>query len=126
MFEKENSLLLSGGRNDKIQMIYNDIYFLTLDTLTWIRIENQKGFGQIGLADHLLAQCTSTDFIVLGGVDSTYQLSNKISIIAFSEDRLWAYSHNSKATFEGGSPKSRHKDPGSPARLLSMASPSFL
>jgi hypothetical protein len=95
-YQKENALLLQGGRNDKISMIYADLYFLTLDTLTWVRIETTKGHGQVALSDHIILPCSDTDFIILGGIDPTYKLSNKIIVLTFNEERIWAYSHNSR------------------------------
>jgi hypothetical protein len=50
-FQKENSLLLVGGRNDRLKSIFNDIWFLTLDTLTWIKIDT-LGDGAIARAAH--------------------------------------------------------------------------
>jgi hypothetical protein len=71
-YPQENALLLSGGRNDKIQMIYSDIYFLALDTLTWLKVENINGAGALALADHMFLQFRESDFIVFGGIDTTY------------------------------------------------------
>lgn len=42
-YPKENAIIISGGRNDKIQMIYSDLYFLALDTLTWIKVDYIRG-----------------------------------------------------------------------------------
>jgi hypothetical protein len=42
-YHKENAIIISGGRNDKIQMIYADLYFLALDTLTWIKVDYIRG-----------------------------------------------------------------------------------
>jgi hypothetical protein len=42
-YKKENSFLISGGRNDKVQMVYSDLYFLSLDTLSWMKIEYTRG-----------------------------------------------------------------------------------
>ena len=95
-YAKQNALIVSGGRNDKLSAIYGDIYFLALDSLTWLRVETVKGQGSLDLADHMLLPLNETEFIVLGGIDPTYKLANKISILAFTEERLWAYSHNSR------------------------------
>lgn len=68
-FDRENSLLITGGRNERDNHVYSDIYLLTLDTLNWIQVTNIGG-GMIGRADHF---CVSTDnrndFVILGGVD---------------------------------------------------------
>ncbi len=88
-------------------MIYSDLYFLGLDTLNWVKVETKRGQGALALADHMLLPCSETDFIVFGGIDPTYKLSNKISIITFNEERIWSYSHNSKTYLEkSNSPKS--------------------
>ena len=115
-------------------MIYGDLYFLTLDNLTWVKIETIKGQGALALADHSLLPCSETDFLVLGGIDPAYKLSNKISILTFREERLWAYSHNSlpqKGTAKSGfgsssSPKASAAATSKPTFKLSMASPSFI
>ena len=39
----EKAIIISGGRNDKIQMIYADLFFLALDTLTWIKVDYIRG-----------------------------------------------------------------------------------
>jgi hypothetical protein len=82
-YKRENSLLISGGRNDKIKIIYSDLYFLTLDTLTWIKIDYIRGQGSMALADHMLIIFNDTDFLIMGGVDPDYQLSNKITMLTF-------------------------------------------
>ena len=82
-YAKENALIVSGGRNDKIQMIYADLYFLALDTLTWLRVDYIKGQGYLSLADHMFLQFRENDFLILGGIDFTYKLSNKITILSF-------------------------------------------
>lgn len=119
-------------------MIYSDLYFLTLDNLTWVKIEQTKGQGALALADHVLLPCSETDFLVLGGIDPTYKLSNKITILTFTEERLWAYSHNSrpqKVSKEKSSisPKTsaaitptHAAGVSKPTFKLSMASPSFI
>lgn len=53
-------------------MIYSDIYFLTLDTLTWVKVTTQKGQGQLSLSDHMLVPCSGSEFLIMGGVDPTY------------------------------------------------------
>lgn len=68
-YPKQNALIVSGGRNDKVSAIYGDIYFLTLDTLTWIRVDTIKGQGSLDLADHIMLPLNDTEFIVLGGID---------------------------------------------------------
>lgn len=115
--------MISGGRNDKIQEIYADLYFLTLDTLHWVKIERTRGQGFLSLADHILLPCSDTDFLIFGGVDPSYKLSNKISILTFSEERLWAYSQNGKQGQEySSSPKARRAS----ITKLKMKSQSFL
>ena len=52
-YEKENSLLLVGGRNDRAKVIYSDAYFLRLDNLNWIKILI-NGDGMISRADHFI------------------------------------------------------------------------
>ena len=99
-FEKENALIISGGRNDKLQVFYSDIYLLGLHNLTWTKIESYSGFGLYGLSDHIILPITETDFLVLGGTDSSYKLSNRISIFTFAEPRIWAYSHNCKTVLD--------------------------
>ncbi len=82
-YKKENSLIISGGRNDKVQKVYSDLYFLTLETLSWVKIEYHRGQGALALADHNLLTFNDTDFIIMGGVDPGYQLSNKITMLSF-------------------------------------------
>jgi hypothetical protein len=122
-FPHQNAILISGGRNDRMQEIFSDLYFLTLDTLTWVKILTTRGQGFLSLADHVLLPCSETDFILFGGVDPAYKLSNKISILTFNEERLWAYSHNGKKGQEySSSPKARR----SSIQKLSLKSPSSI
>jgi hypothetical protein len=99
-YKKENSLLISGGRNDKVQMVYSDLYFLTLDTLSWIKIEYTRGQGALALADHMLLIFNDTDFLIMGGIDPEYKLSNKITMLTFQESRIWAYAHHKKPSIK--------------------------
>ena len=106
------------------------MFFLTLDTLTWIKVTyGRRQGGAFALADHIIIQCAENDFLVLGGADDLYKLSNKINVITFDENRLWSYSHNSrpsdspKRSGTGGSPKRQQtlREGGlSPLRQLSI------
>lgn len=81
-FEKENALIISGGRDDRTKQIFSDLFLLTLDTLCWISV-NVSGDGMIGRADHHMIHNNDYDFIILGGIDDKYHLSNKISFLTF-------------------------------------------
>jgi hypothetical protein len=70
-YEKENSLLITGGRNDRGKVIYSDAYFLTRDTLTWIKIDI-RGPGMIGRADHFTLWDGDIEFVIFGGIDYNY------------------------------------------------------
>ena len=37
----------------------------------------------MALADHMLMIFNDTDFLIMGGVDPDYQLSNKITMLTF-------------------------------------------
>lgn len=119
-YKKENSLLISGGRNDKVQAIYSDLYFLTLDTLSWVKIDCIRGQGSLALADHQLLLFNETDFLIMGGVDPDYKLSNKITMLTFQESRIWAYAHNKRPSIKklasnGGGESSPKEAKGQPA-----------
>eukprot|EP00347_Sterkiella_histriomuscorum_P010691 403375295 len=87
-FEKENSLIITGGRNDRGKFMHSDIYLLTLDRLNWIQIEI-VGNGMMARADHFCVPGQNPDeFVILGGIDSNYQLTSKISFISFDTESL--------------------------------------
>ena len=91
LFERENALLICGGRNDRLKMVYSDLYMLTLDTLLWIKIDI-VGDGMIGRAEHqIISADSNNDFVILGGMDKGYQLSNKISFLTFDKDQIEYY-----------------------------------
>lgn len=54
-FERENALVVVGGRNDRKKIVYSDVFLLTLDTLIWVNVKCQ-GNGCIGRADHHIVQ----------------------------------------------------------------------
>ena len=49
-YERENALLITGGRNERERIVYADAYFLTLDKMEWIKV-NILGQGMIGRTD---------------------------------------------------------------------------
>lgn len=87
-YEKENALIIAGGRNDRENRVFDDLYVLSLDTLNWIRVSN-IGEGMIGRADHYCITADDNhDFVLLGGIDQSYQLSNKITLLTFDQDSI--------------------------------------
>jgi K+-transporting ATPase A subunit len=74
-----------------------------------------------------------TDFLIMGGVDPDYKLSNKITMLTFQESRIWAYAHNKRPSIKklasngGGeaSPKEAKSQPVPPQFRLA-ATNSFL
>ena len=82
-FEHENVLIISGGRNDQEKKIFSDLFFLSLDTLQWTEIRC-FGTGVFGRSDHHMIHINHTkEFIILGGVDENYHLSNKLTKVTF-------------------------------------------
>ncbi|CDW88087.1 kelch motif family protein [Stylonychia lemnae] len=91
LYERENALIICGGRNDRQKMVYNDLHMLTLDNLNWINVK-LVGEGMINRADHHIVPADSTnDFVILGGIDKSYQLSNKITFLTFDKDQIDYY-----------------------------------
>jgi hypothetical protein len=69
LFERENALIICGGRNDRLKMVYSDLHMLTLDTLNWINVII-SGDGMIGRAEHHIVSADSmNDFVIFGGMD---------------------------------------------------------
>lgn len=72
-FEKENALVIIGGRNDREKVIHNDIFLLTMDSLEWIEVINIYGNCEnLKRADHLTVYNEDSDFIIFGGIDENY------------------------------------------------------
>jgi hypothetical protein len=40
----------------------------------------------------MFLQFRENDFLIFGGIDTSYKLSNKITMLSFQEERIWVYS----------------------------------
>lgn len=83
-----NSIILFGGRNDNSagSSVLNDMYFLQIDTLTWINVEfiNKK------LAPRFSHACAIQDsrMIIFGGVGSDFSMEKTLEVVEFDPEKI--------------------------------------
>jgi len=76
-------LIISGGRNDREKKVFADIFLLTLDTLIWVNVK-VHGDGMIGRAGHEMISENDFEFVIFGGIDHDYHLSNRVTFLTFA------------------------------------------
>jgi hypothetical protein len=88
-FEFNNSILIYGGRNDSqsLTSVLKDIYFLQIDTLTYIKVEFQSKKTPSSRFSHACA-IQGSKMIIFGGVGGTFGMEQSIEVIQFDPDRF--------------------------------------
>ena len=85
--EWNNSIIVHGGRNDnKVNSpVLNDLYFLQMDTLTWIEVKFEQGKIPLARFSHA---CTifESKIIIFGGVGRKFSMEKSIEIIELNPD----------------------------------------
>lgn len=77
-----NSLIVAGGRDDKIRKIYNDLYMLQLHSMNWVRAT---------VGDHSIvpkkfrhsSMCFGTQLLIFGGLDHKYKIHKFFTLIEY-------------------------------------------
>ena len=65
------------------------MFLLSMDSLEWAEVIHIYGNGgAIGRAEHHTIHHEESDFIILGGIDENYQLSNKIAFLTFDKHKI--------------------------------------
>jgi len=88
-FEFNNAIIIHGGRNDnnKIKSILNDLYFLQVDTLTWIEVKYVNGKESNPRFSHACA-LLDTKLIIFGGVGNEFGMEKSLEIIEMNPDNF--------------------------------------
>ncbi|CAI2358871.1 unnamed protein product [Moneuplotes crassus] len=83
-----NSILVFGGRNDNNQKssVLNDMYFLQMDTLTWISVTyaNKKPAARFSHACGI----QDSKLIIFGGVNSNFEMEQSVEVIEFDPEKF--------------------------------------
>ncbi|CAI2387727.1 unnamed protein product [Moneuplotes crassus] len=87
-FAFNNSILVFGGRNDHQlgSSVLNDMYFLQVDTLTWINVD----FVNKNPASRFSHACgiQGSKLIIFGGVGSNFGMEQSVEIIEFDPEKF--------------------------------------
>jgi N-acetylneuraminic acid mutarotase len=88
-FPFNNSIIVHGGRNDNnsTSSVLNDLYFLQVDTLTWIQIQFQQGKKPNARFSHACG-IVDTRMIVFGGVGSDFGMDQSLEVVEFDTDKF--------------------------------------
>lgn len=80
--EFNNSILIHGGRNDNdmSQSVLNDLFYLQVDTMTWIEVKYQTGKESSHRFSHACA-IHESKLIIFGGVDKDFGMEKSLEII---------------------------------------------
>lgn len=88
-FEFNNSILIYGGRNDSqsLSSVLKDIYFLQVDTLTYIKVEFHSKKTPSPRFSHACA-IQGSKMIIFGGVGGTFEMEQSIEVIQFDTEKF--------------------------------------
>mmetsp|Transcript_21182 Transcript_21182/g.20336 ORF Transcript_21182/g.20336 Transcript_21182/m.20336 type:complete len:103 (+) Transcript_21182:65-373(+) len=87
-FEKENSLIVVGGRDDKKCIFFNEVFLLALDSLSWIRVEI-VGEGLLSRSSFCLFTSNhkeSSEIFIFGGINHNFKLCKAITVLNFDKE----------------------------------------
>ena len=89
-WEYNNSIIIHGGRNDNnsSDSVLNDLFFLQVDTLTWIEV-NFKNPAKTSTPrfSHAWAIFDSR-ILIFGGVGKTFEMEKSLEIIELNPDKF--------------------------------------
>ena len=87
--EFNNSIVVYGGRNDNKSKssVLNDVFFLQVDTLTWINVNFKSKKKPSSRFSHACA-IEGSKMIIFGGVGSKFGMEQSIEVIHFDPEDL--------------------------------------
>jgi N-acetylneuraminic acid mutarotase len=87
--EFNNSIVVYGGRNDNKSKssVLNDVFFLQVDTLTWINVDFKNKKNPSSRFSHACA-IEGSKMIIFGGVGSKFGMEQSIEVIHFDPEDL--------------------------------------
>ena len=80
--EFNNSIIIHGGRNDNQSKdsVLNDLYYLQVDTLTWIQVIFNNSKSPAARFSHA-CEIIGSKLIIFGGVGNKYGMEKSLEII---------------------------------------------
>lgn len=88
--EWNNSIVIHGGRNDNksSESVLNDLFFLQVDTLTWIEVKfNSGGKPPIARFSHA-GDVFDSKILIFGGVGNHFGMEKSLEIIELDPDKF--------------------------------------
>ena len=86
--EWNDSVIVHGGRNNNSQgSVLNDMFFLQVDTLTWIQVDFQNKKVQNARFSHSWA-FHDTKLIIFGGVGSDFGMEQSMEIVELDPEKF--------------------------------------